>query len=239
MVKTSINGPREVLYISSSCTYKCVQRNLEFISLPAKISGGTQCWGRIASEQDDGRAAAPLIRTSALLRGCQVTQPTCPRGTDQWRRTTQARIEYYSRRSRPDMAGQHIGAPCPVLLCSLPCFGFTRRPFQAWFFYKYDRLHSLIVRNNPLSYVLSKLAWRDEKKVTRMSSRQCIWRSWLLAIWNGGKYFPPLPLAEGHVLHRPLVIRLPFTVLALCTKTKHSTSRKKWATATMRCLLWC
>jgi hypothetical protein len=45
------------------------------------------------------------------------------------------------------------------------------------FFYEYDRLHSLIVRNNPLLHVLSKLAWQDEEKVTRMSSRQCIWRS--------------------------------------------------------------
>jgi hypothetical protein len=67
-------------------------------------------------------SGAPLIRTSALLRGCEVTQPTCPRGTDQWRRTTQARIEW-TRYGLP-----HILSSC------VPCLALAsreRRPFQA------------------------------------------------------------------------------------------------------------
>jgi hypothetical protein len=71
------------------------------------------------------------------------------------------------------------------------------RPVLARFFYKCNPLPNIIVKNGPHWNVLSKLAWRKEKKVTHGSFRHSTWRSEVPATVHGGMLIPPLPLAGG------------------------------------------
>jgi hypothetical protein len=68
-------------------------------------------------------------------------------------------------------------------------------------FYKYSPLANSIVKNNPLLKLLSKLAWRKEKIVTRVSFRHSVRRTFNSAMWTGGRLFQPKPLAEGGGAH--------------------------------------
>jgi hypothetical protein len=64
------------------------------------------------------------------------------------------------------------------------------------FFYKYSLLTNAIVENNPFQNILPNVAWREEEKATRSSSRGTGWRNVLPAKESGGMIFPPLLLAE-------------------------------------------
>jgi hypothetical protein len=64
-------------------------------------------------------------------------------------------------------------------------------------FYKYNPLHSSIVENEPLQILLSKVTWRKVEKLTRVSSRQSIWRHFHPATRTGGSLFVTNALAEG------------------------------------------
>jgi hypothetical protein len=63
------------------------------------------------------------------------------------------------------------------------------------FFYKYDPLHNAIVKNEPLSNYLTKIAWRKVEKAPRGYSRHCVWRHRHPAVWSGGRGLQALPLA--------------------------------------------
>jgi hypothetical protein len=64
------------------------------------------------------------------------------------------------------------------------------------FFYKYNPLYNIIVRNNPLWILLPKMTWRNVEKPPRDTSRHSTWRTSLPATGTGGLFFPPLQLAE-------------------------------------------
>jgi hypothetical protein len=70
------------------------------------------------------------------------------------------------------------------------------------FFYKYNPLPNIIVRNRPPQNLSSKIAWRKEEKVTRGSFRHRAWRSIISATVYGERFIPPLPLAGGDRSHR-------------------------------------
>jgi hypothetical protein len=73
-------------------------------------------------------------------------------------------------------------------------------PFQlnrTRFFYKYDPLLNVFVKNKPFQILLPNLAWWKVQKVTRITSRHRVWRSRISTMGHGGRHIPPLHLAVG------------------------------------------
>jgi hypothetical protein len=68
---------------------------------------------------------------------------------------------------------------------------------KAQFFYKYRPLANVFNKNSPLPSYLPILAWRKQGKAPRVPFRHRVRRSIVPVIWTGGKYIPPLPLAES------------------------------------------
>jgi hypothetical protein len=70
-----------------------------------------------------------------------------------------------------------------------------RPPRVRRFFYKYDPLSNIFVKNSPLRILLPNMTWREEEKVPRVAFRHSVWRIKVIAYRTGGKHIPPLALA--------------------------------------------